>query len=205
MSQPVTKPQKKTSRKVKALLAGGVVLGVGAAVTLAAWTDQEWAQGIFSTGSFNIESSADGDEFNDHESQDDAATLAFDLPGAADITPGETLAAPFVLRLAADSDYDAVVDLTTAAPAGDNVENLSYSITQVASVGDCVVEAEGDSIVSDNDLDSVSGADSFTLATGSGGEPGVPVTLCFEVTAADGLEQGQETTARWQFTGTSVE
>ncbi|MGZ2223858.1 SipW-dependent-type signal peptide-containing protein [Glutamicibacter nicotianae] len=27
------------SRKVKALLAGGLVLGVGAAVTLAAWTD----------------------------------------------------------------------------------------------------------------------------------------------------------------------
>lgn len=36
MSQPVANTKKNTSKKAKALLAGGLVLGVGAVVTLAA-------------------------------------------------------------------------------------------------------------------------------------------------------------------------
>src|SRR5699024_10565703 len=109
VTQTATQSQNNTSRKVKALLAGGLVLGVGAAVTLAAWTDQEWAQGIFGTGSFNIESSTDGTNFNDHESEGDAAELSFDMPAAENLSPGDTIAAPFVLRLAAGSTYDATV------------------------------------------------------------------------------------------------
>ncbi|MGO2139648.1 MAG: SipW-dependent-type signal peptide-containing protein [Leucobacter sp.] len=46
--------------KARALLAGGLVLGVGAAVTLAAWTDNEWVRGVFGTGTFGIEGSTDG-------------------------------------------------------------------------------------------------------------------------------------------------
>ena len=63
-----TRPNQK-SRKVKALLAGGLVLGVGAAVTLASWTDQEWTEGLFGAGSFNIEGSLDGLTFTEHESE----------------------------------------------------------------------------------------------------------------------------------------
>lgn len=36
--------EKATGRKVRAILAGGLVLGVGAAVVLAAWNDSEFAQ-----------------------------------------------------------------------------------------------------------------------------------------------------------------
>ena len=37
-------------RKVLAILAGGLVLGVGTAVTLAAWNDSEFASGDFAAG-----------------------------------------------------------------------------------------------------------------------------------------------------------
>src|SRR5690625_7957040 len=94
MSQSVHTDQRNTSKKFKALLAGGLVLGVGAAVTLAAWTDQEWAEGLFTTGSFNIESSIDGATFDDNDTQDGAAVLEFDLTGADNMAPDETVAAP---------------------------------------------------------------------------------------------------------------
>jgi|GEM_PF-5464807 len=71
MSQSVHTDQRNTSKKFKAILAGGVVLGVGAAVTLAAWTDQEWTTADFSSGSFTLQSSTastlSDDSFNAHE------------------------------------------------------------------------------------------------------------------------------------------
>jgi len=67
-----------TRRKVRAVLAGGLVLGVGAAVTLAAWNDSEFATGTFTAGTFNLEGSTDGTTFTDHnvDDGDTAATLA---------------------------------------------------------------------------------------------------------------------------------
>ena len=47
--------RRRDSRRVKAVLAGGMVLGIGAAITLAAWNDSEFATGTFSAGHFGIE------------------------------------------------------------------------------------------------------------------------------------------------------
>ncbi|MFN3340157.1 MAG: SipW-dependent-type signal peptide-containing protein, partial [Dietzia sp.] len=47
---PDAQQKQDRARKRKALLAGGVVLGLGAAVTLAAWSDDVFANGIFNTG-----------------------------------------------------------------------------------------------------------------------------------------------------------
>lgn len=196
---------KTRSRKFKAILAGGIVLGVGAAVTLAAWTDDEWAEGVFGAGSFNVEGSTDGSSFTDHESADGAASLDFQV-GADNLSPGDTAAAPFVLRLDDATSYDATVALTSAAGSGDNTGALSYEIVQVASAGDCSATATGTSIVdAGTALNSTGGAADFDLTAGSGSTAGAPVTLCFKVTAGDDLEQGQNTTAQWQFTATSAE
>lgn len=192
------------SRKVRAILAGGVVLGVGAAVTLAAWTDQEWAVGEFGAGSFDIEGSTDGTDFTDHASQDGAATLGFEV-GADNLAPGDTVAAPFVLRTDATTTYDATVTLTTAIGEGDNAANLSYGITQVATAADCVEGATGAAIVPEGtSLDSVAGASEFTLTSGDGAA-GTPVALCFQVTAGPDLVQGAPGIASWELTATSVE
>lgn len=197
---------KTRSRKFKAILAGGIVLGVGAAVTLAAWTDDEWAEGVFGAGSFNVQGSTDGTTFTDHESEGGAAALTFDLNGGDNMSPGDTVAAPFVLRLDGPTTYDATVALTSAAGGGDNASALTYEIVQVASAGECSATATGTSVVpAGTALDSTTGAADFDLSAGAGTATGDPVSLCFKVTAGDSLEQGQNTTAQWQFTATSAE
>ncbi|MCF2589242.1 SipW-dependent-type signal peptide-containing protein [Brevibacterium sp. UCMA 11752] len=194
------------SRKFKAILAGGIVLGVGAAVTLAAWTDNEWAEGTFGAGSFNVQGSTNGTDFTDHTSADGAANLTFDLDGGDNLTPGDTVAAPFVLRLDGETSYDASVVLENAAGSGGNAEALTYGIVSVANAGACSADATGTSIVpAGTAIGSVAGAQGFDLTAGADAAAGAPVTLCFQVTASDSLTQGQAATAQWQFTATSAE
>lgn len=194
-----------TKRKVRALLAGGVVLGVGAAVTLAAWTDQEWAVGNFAAGSFNIEGSTDGTTFIDHDSEGGAAVLDFQVD-ADNLSPTDTVAAPFVLRTDAATSYPATVELTSAAGTGDNAPNLTYGIVQVDDVGACTPDATGTEIVpAATSLDSIAGAAGFALEAGADGTAGAPVVLCLQVTAGEDLEQGVTGTASWEFTATSEE
>ncbi len=196
------------SRKFKAILAGGIVLGIGAAVTLAAWTDDEWAEGIFGAGSFNVEGSTTGEEdsFTDHESADGAASLDFELPASQNLSPGDTAAAPFVLRLDGDTSYDANVELASAVGSGANAGALSYEIVQVDTAGDCSATATGTSVVpAGTALDSTAGATDFTLTAGADDALGTPVALCFKVTADDTLTQDEPATAQWQFTATSAD
>ena len=56
MSNTSTSTQDKRDRrrKVAALLAGGLVVGVGTAATLAAWNDSEFATSCYSAGNFNF-------------------------------------------------------------------------------------------------------------------------------------------------------
>ena len=206
MTEPRTRTGNTRSRKVKALLAGGLVLGVGAAVTLASWTDQEWAEGVFGAGSFNIQGSIDGETFADHESEAGAAALTFDLPESTNLSPGTTVAAPFVMQLDAATTYDATVDLAAASAEGTAAGALTYGITEVGSAADCTAGATGTPIVpAGTDMTSVDGATTINLAAGADAAAGAPVALCFQVTAGDTLEQGQDATANWQFVGTSVE
>lgn len=195
------------SRKVKALLAGGLVLGVGAAVTLAAWTDQEWATGTFTAGSFNIEGSTDGTTWADHAAEGDAAALAFEI-NAANLTPGDTVAEAFAVRTAAGTTYDATADLISATSSGANAANLSYEIFTVPAIGDCDADAAaagGTSIVADGTAFSSAAptATEFNLAAGTEAAAGETAVLCFQVTAGPDLVQGGEATALWGFEATS--
>ena len=193
------------SRKVKALLAGGLVLGVGAAVTLAAWTDQEWVKGEFTAGSFNIQGSTNGTDFSDHASADGAAQLGFDLPAnlSANLAPGDTVAAPFSLRLAAGTTYDAAVKLKSAAGTGDNAGNLTYKLVQVADAASCTPEAAGTTtlVAEGTSLNTAPDTAEFALEQGTSNTAGTAVNLCFQVTAGDDLKQGQQATATWLVLG----
>ncbi|WP_404287406.1 SipW-dependent-type signal peptide-containing protein [Glutamicibacter arilaitensis] len=205
MATSTTNPSPK-SRKVKALLAGGLVLGVGAAVTLAAWTDQEWTEGLFGSGSFNIQGSTDGTTWAEHESSAGSANLVFDLPASSNLSPSDVVAAPFALQLDAGTTYDATVALASATVDGLNAANLTYGIVQVANFADCNPTATGTTIVpAGTTLGTTTGASDFALTAGTDGAAGSTVNLCFQVTAGEDLVQGDETTAQWQFIGTSVE
>lgn len=85
------------SRKARAILAGGVVLGIGASMTLAAWSDSEWATGTFGTGGFTFQGSTNGSDFSEHAEQAEAAALNFTVD-ASDLTPGASVEATYWVK-----------------------------------------------------------------------------------------------------------
>ncbi|MGX1934463.1 SipW-dependent-type signal peptide-containing protein [Microbacterium resistens] len=202
---------KKTDRrKVMAVLAGGLVLGVGAAVTLAAWNDSEFATGTFGAGQFNLEGSTTSATtgYDDHnvDEGDAAASLAFTLPLADNLTPGDVVYAPFWVRLAAGTTTPASLTATAvAAGTGGNEANLSYSVYAIAAGAACNASATTGSLVaSGSSLSAFTDGADLALAQGAdAATPGAAQQLCFVVTAGTGLVQGANATATWSFTATS--
>lgn len=72
--------------RVRAVLAGGLVLGVGATVTLASWNDSEYASGSLTTSTFDLQSSVTNApaSFSSHPV---GAPLVIDF-AATNMTPG---------------------------------------------------------------------------------------------------------------------
>lgn len=207
--------EKQNQRKILAVLAGGLVLGVGVAVTLAAWNDSEFATGTFTAGSFNLEGSATGDaNYSDHnvDDGDTAATLAFDLPAdlVDNMSPGDAVYAGFWVRLAAGTTTgaDLVAAGTTSSPAvSSNTDHLGYSVYALAPGATCdAASAVGTPIATGATLDVQTGVTTTPLLEGATGTTaGTAVQLCFAVTADAALEQGLATTATWEFTATSTD
>lgn len=184
------------SRRIRAVLAGGVVLGIGAAVTLAAWNDSENVTGTFTAGNFDLEGSTNGTDFASHVGT--PAALTFTVAPAA-LSPGDSVSAPVALRLAAGADYDADVSISLSEASG-NVDELSYSIVETASFG-C---AAGDELVADTAIATAADLASFGLTAGADPDPGDAIFLCITVTAGAGLTQGQSGGATWEFAAVSL-
>lgn len=195
------------SRKVKAILAGGLVLGLGATITLAAWNDSEFVTGLFGAGHFNVQGSTDGTTFTDHTPIGSAATLSFST-GFDNLSPNQTVASPFVLHLDKDTTTGATVSVSSAASSGTAAGDLTYSIVEVASVAGCTPAATGSSTIvpAGTALNSVAGAAPFTLAKSAtlGTDPGADVFLCIQVTSGTALAQGTSATGTWEFLATST-
>lgn len=66
--------------RARALLAGGLVLGVGATLTVAAWTDQENAKATITAGTFGLSSATRDTPLGSHDGQN-AAVLGLDATG----------------------------------------------------------------------------------------------------------------------------
>lgn len=179
-------------RKVKAVLAGGIVLGLGAAVTLAVWTDNEFVNGVFATGEFVFDGSTDGTAFADHATSP-GAPLAFELATAQAMTPGDSVSAPFAIRLQT-SQTAADVELTNATT--DAATGYTYAVTETATFG-C---GGGTSVIASTAL----GAGAGTASLGQMANDDVR-NFCFTVTAGPSIAQSTTTTAIWQFAATSAD
>ncbi|WP_017201508.1 SipW-dependent-type signal peptide-containing protein [Microbacterium algeriense] len=202
---------KATQRKIGAVLAGGLVLGIGTAATLAAWNDSEFANGTFTAGAFNLEGSTDGTTYADHSTAGTAATLAFTLPAGlvSNMSPSSTVYAGFWVRLAAGTTSAANLTASgaTADPAAtSNSDHLSYAIYQLAPGATCnAASATGTPVASGATLDALTGATAIPLTAGAPAtDPGTAVQLCFRVTADAALEPSLVTDATWSFTATST-
>ncbi|WP_349866633.1 SipW-dependent-type signal peptide-containing protein [Leifsonia sp. WHRI 6310E] len=201
MTETHVAPAPRRARKLKAVLAAGLVLGAGAAVTLAAWNDSEFARGTFTAGTFNLVGSIDGTTYTDHATAGSPAALAFTV-NAATLSPGAVTAAPFAVELAANTTNPAVVTISSAATTG-TVTNLTYELLQTTTFG-CTASTTGTDLVpAGTALTTVPGSTTFPLTQGTGGAAGAPAFLCFRVTGGAGLAQGQTGTATWQFQAAS--
>lgn len=184
------------ARKLRAVLAGGLVLGVGAAITLAAWNDSEFATGSFEAGSFNLEGSTDGVEFTEHAATDAAAPLGFTV-NPTNLAPGDAVTGAFAVRLDDATTYGADVLVNAVESTGD-VSNLTYSLTTTDGFG--CESPVGETLVAEGTALGEVGTESpgFALTAGAG-TPEETVNLCFTVTAGADLKQGQTGAATWEF------
>ncbi|HEV7741995.1 MAG TPA: SipW-dependent-type signal peptide-containing protein [Pseudolysinimonas sp.] len=193
---------------IRAILAGGLVLGVGAAVTLAAWNDSEFATGTFTAGTFDLEGSTDGTTFAQHASSGAAATLVFTVAGAnLALSPTDKVATPFVVRLATGTTNNGNVVIQTPTSTG-TVSNLTYEVVRVATAGACTtsaVDSTGTSLITAGTaITSVAGPNTFGLTKGATLlVPGTAQVLCFKFTAG-AIAQGQTGTVTWQLQATSL-
>ena len=188
-----------SSRKVRALLAGGLVLGVGAAITLAAWNDSEFASGTFTAGQFNLVGSIDGGAtWAEHATSGASAVLPFTVP-ATNLAPGNIVYARFAVQLDATTSTGATVAITAPSTTG-VVTELTYTLVGTTGTTCDAAAVTGGTVLvtAGTAVGTVAGTSSFTLSG-----PEVPQNLCFAVTAGSALVEGQSGTATWQFEATS--
>lgn len=189
--------RRRRSRTIRAILAGGLVLGVGAAVTLAAWNDSAFVTGSFTAGTFKLEGAITNGAYLEYDTTP-GGTLDFTLP-AAGLSPGDSFSAPFAVRLSADTTVGGTVAVSTDTTSG-TITNLTYDL-DVKDAWGCGA-ATTSTPISGEALGA--GTAGLTVAAGSPvSNPGAPVFLCFTVHAGSGLAQGQSGSATWKFVGTS--
>ncbi|MFE7845000.1 SipW-dependent-type signal peptide-containing protein [Microbacterium sp. NPDC057407] len=170
-------------RRISALLAGGLVLGVGAAVTLAAWNDSEFATSDFAAGTFEFEGSTDGATWADHATEGEAASLTF-TTGFDNLAPDDVVYAPFAVRLTAATTSPASLTEVPPVVTGSLDGFLTFASVATASFG----------------CDSAAFAAGTPVPTSL--TPGDVVYLCLQVTAG-AVEQGATGTAVWQWDAAS--
>jgi predicted ribosomally synthesized peptide with SipW-like signal peptide len=190
-------------RKVAAILAGGVVVGVGTMATLAAWTDTEYATGTFTGGYFDLRGSIDQTTFSDHTTAGSSATLNFTAP-VTQMSPGDVVYAPYALNLFKTSTNAGNVVVSAPSTTG-TVTNITYTLFTTATAGCSAASTPVVTVVpAGTALGSVATPTSFSVAKpANSSTDGAATYLCFKVTAGSGLTQGQSGTATWLFTATS--
>lgn len=225
------KPRSEKANKVRALLAGGLVLGVGAAFTLAAWTDNEWVFGQSENGGGpgtkvyqmqqNTWSGSNGTEaWSDQETAPGGA-LTFSI-NADNLVPGGVVYAPMQLRANAGSEA-LVASLTEAAQQTpiDSVTNspqlyqaLRYEAKQNVPRSSCNASGFGTApnatniIPAGSALGTISvpgNTTSINLPKGDNVLNGTAVDICFALTLPTDAPialQGKKTVPMWKFSST---
>ena len=193
------------SRRLRAILAGGLVLGVGAAVTLAAWTDQETASGSFNASVFNTESSVDRVTWA-HNTNPPVATFT----AATGMSPTTSTFSPFNIRTTAATSVGGTVSLTALTRTGILTDVLEYRIARLATTTTvCNVTniAAGTFIVGGTSTWVAASAALPAPVTSAIGAAGSELRYCIDVRIASGAAnsyQGTSGTLTWTFTATST-
>ncbi|WP_187977771.1 SipW-dependent-type signal peptide-containing protein [Mycetocola sp. JXN-3] len=188
--------------RLRALLAGGLVLGVGGTLTLAAWTDQEVVQATFTAGTFDLVGSADGTTFSSHLAGS-PAPLTF-APVSTAMLPGQTVYSAFSVKTAPGSTSA----LVTPTAAGTNNTGLgaylTYQLVRVTARTSCTAAgiSSGTVVVAAGSPLTTGGTEQLAVS-GAGAQT---VNYCFAITlptTAPNAAQGMTLNATWTFAGTA--
>lgn len=189
----------------RALLAGGLVLGVGATATLAAWNDAENATGTFGSSVFDTVSKNSTDAtYASHDQT--PATLTFAATG---MSPGALFTAGLDVRTTGAADSPTLAStvggtaaLTSAVPAGDSqlTGQLEYRVAVTTTATTCAAATYAGAYVAATTVPAgMQGALSANAAN--------TVRFCFQIrlkTDAPNTTQGRTGTVTWAITSTSA-
>jgi hypothetical protein len=196
-------------RRLRGLLAAGLLFGVTVTVSAATWVDVEHANGTFAASMFTTESAVGGAGYAaNHAPPGPTVTLA-----AAGFLPGQSRYTSVLIRTTPGSVGGTVL-LNGAALSGADAADLGAAFVYrvVLSVAACSAASFGGSptyVVGSAQAGAaltVGAAQAVPLAAGSDTAPGAPVGFCFEVTLPSGASntlQGKSTTAVWKLTAQS--
>lgn len=217
------------NKKVAAVAAGALVIGVGASYTLATWTDSEWVWGGadndpgVATGYFNVQQNTtpgvEGCTFADFE-ENPGDELMFSA-GALSLSPGDTIYAPVALRTEEDSVAGEIELQGAVAADGISVEDDNDLLWNAIEVSvyttDAQTQPECDTDFDASDWDGPIIADG-SLNTGATTQQGLDEDggsiqhYCFVLTLPAQAQQGSSTelmgrsiAPAWEFAAESVE
>jgi predicted ribosomally synthesized peptide with SipW-like signal peptide len=189
----------------RALLAGGLVLGVGATATLAAWNDSEQATGTFGSSVFTtVSKNSTGATFASHEQA--PATLTF---AAGGMSPSTLFTAGLDVRTTGPADapipastVGGAVSLTSSTPAGDPLltDQLEYRAVVTTTATACSAAAYSGAYTA---ASTVPAALQESLSSNGANT----VRFCFQVRLkpdAPNTTQGTAGAVTWAFTSTSA-
>ena len=189
---------------MRALLASGLVLGVGAGATLAAWTDSEHSQATFTAGRFGIQGGVTNPAngvmtWGEHASKTGAASITFSLPAQA-MAPGDTTYGVFGVRTTQNSMAGTVILEAWAENSNGLGNYLRYEVRTVPTPAQCNATnfSSGTQVIPANSTLITSAGNSQTLQANQAS----PVHYCFKVSMLSNTPtsmQGQTLTARWEF------
>lgn len=192
--------------RIRAVLAGALVLGVGATVTLASWTDHEYATGSFTASTFDTESSTVADVWASNSSAP-GATLAFNATG---MSPTDSKYAWVNVRTTAGSNVNGILELAGSDTSGTLVTVLQYRAVRTATTSTTC-----DATAFSGSPTWIAGGSSSYIAVNT--VPGSPVQstitspsgelrFCFDVRIESGAAnsyQGTTGSVTWHFSATS--
>ncbi|HEV7741994.1 MAG TPA: SipW-dependent-type signal peptide-containing protein [Pseudolysinimonas sp.] len=174
----------RTSIRVRAALAGGLVFGLAAGLTVASWTDAEFAKPTFTASNFVVQTSVSGAAY--------VSTTPLDVP-VSGVYPGSTgrLYVPVLLRTAPGSIAGSVTvgHAAIASPAGLTAV-LQYRVVRSTTCDSSVFTAGASYVaggVATTPLAATAIASTSVGALAANGAS--PIGLCMEFSLPTGLTQ----------------
>jgi predicted ribosomally synthesized peptide with SipW-like signal peptide len=199
MLQPRPLARPRVSIRVRAALAGGLVLGLGAGLTVASWTDAEFVKGTFTASTFDLQTSVQGGAYSG------ASSVTGNVAG---LYPGSLAYTSLKVKTAAVSTAG-TVSLSAAANSTGLAAVLRYRI--VRTLAACTATAFTGSPVY-----VVGGASTYQQVNAAlAATPGIAVTAnaglevgyCIELGMPLGVDQttyqGTSGVPTWNIIGTS--